>query len=100
MAQRIGTMLTKGLIAATLIGPLAGSAIAQTQTEPNRPGTVAVDRGMDRGTTAPVDRRDDGFNWGLLGLVGLAGLAGLTRRNDVKDHVRSDHTDRVGAARA
>jgi MYXO-CTERM domain-containing protein len=92
MTKRIATMLTKGLVAATLIGSLAGSAAAQTQTEPNRPATAD----MDRGRTAPVDTRDDRPNWGLLGLIGLAGLAGLRRRNDAKDY-RSDRSDRVGA---
>ena len=94
MTKRIATMLTKGLIAATLLGSLAGSAAAQTQTqtEPNRPATAA----MDRGTTDPVDTRDHRPNWGLLGLIGLAGLAGLRRRNDAKDY-RSDRSDHVGA---
>jgi MYXO-CTERM domain-containing protein len=73
MARRILQTLTKGLLAATLIGALSGAASAQV--EPNRTAPPA-----------PAESRREGSNWGLLGLLGLAGLAGLIRRGDVKDY--------------
>lgn len=69
------------LCAAALVTALSiGPAFAQTMTTPT--------------TTAPAtridERRDDRFNWGLLGLLGLAGLAPLFMKKDRHGNVHAD----------
>ncbi|MGK7870811.1 WGxxGxxG family protein [Falsiroseomonas sp. E2-1-a20] len=69
------------LVTALMIGPaLTQTALAQTATAPTTTGPF----------TRIDERRDDGFNWGLLGLLGLAGLAPLFMRKDSHGNVHAD----------
>lgn len=78
------TTLALALLAAIGFSSQGSVALAQEVT----PTTVAV---------APVvqpvvERRDEGFPWGLLGLLGLAGLAGLKPKEHTHQVERVDRT--------